>query len=114
MLLFRSGNITMILCDKIIILVLFQVKLTPKKSKSCEGEKKLHQKTIHKELGSVKFSASKLERMKRLAQLLSKQIASISKQGELQSFCPVSVPFLSCLVFSYLQKVFDFEVLLMV
>ncbi|XP_021935615.1 DNA excision repair protein ERCC-6-like isoform X3 [Zootermopsis nevadensis] len=57
-----------------------EVKLTPKKSKSCEGEKKLHQKTIHKELGSVKFSASKLERMKRLAQLLSKQIASISKQ----------------------------------
>jgi hypothetical protein len=67
---------------QIIVLLLSQVKLTPEKSKSREREKKLHQKTRHQELKSIKFSASKLERMKRLAQLLSKQIASINTRGE--------------------------------
>jgi hypothetical protein len=55
------------------------------KTKSCEKEKKVHQKISRpQELKSIKFSASKLERMKRLAQLLSKQIAAMNKQGTLQ------------------------------
>jgi hypothetical protein len=46
---------------------------------------KIHQKSNrHQELKNVKFSASKLERMKRLAQLLSKQIATINKKGKFQ------------------------------
>jgi hypothetical protein len=55
------------------------------KIKSSEREKKIQQKIRkQRELTNVKFSASKLERMKRLAQLLSKQIAVINKQGKFQ------------------------------
>jgi hypothetical protein len=98
---FNSGDINMSLNDQIIILLLFQVKLTPKKSKSRERGKKVHQETRHKELKNVKFSASKLERMKRLAQLLSKQIASINTQGELVFlYCISSLFFLSYMAYS--------------
>jgi hypothetical protein len=58
------------------------VKLKPEKSKCFEKEKKVHRKTKRQELKNIKFSASKLERMKRLAQLLSKQIATLNTQGE--------------------------------
>jgi hypothetical protein len=55
------------------------------KTKSCKKEKKIHQKSNgHQELKNIKFSASKLERMKRLAHLLSKRIATINKQGKFQ------------------------------
>jgi hypothetical protein len=66
-------------------LPLLQVKLKSQKTKTCKKEKKIHRKSNrHQEFENVKFSASKLERMKRLAQLLSKQIATINKQGKFQ------------------------------
>jgi hypothetical protein len=71
------------------------------------------QKTRHKELKNVKFSASKLERMRRLAQLLSKQIASINTQGELAILYCMSSLFLSYMVFICMQNTFDCVVSLM-
>jgi hypothetical protein len=65
--------------------LLLQIKLKSHKTKSCKKEKKVHQKISGlQELKNIKFSASKVERMKRLAQLLSKQIATMNKQGTLQ------------------------------
>ncbi|XP_069685202.1 DNA excision repair protein ERCC-6-like [Periplaneta americana] len=55
-----------------------EVKVTPRKAKS-EKQRKLKIKDKN-ETSNVKFSSEKLERMKRLAQILSKQIAVSSTQ----------------------------------
>jgi hypothetical protein len=89
-------------------LLVSQVKLKPDKSKCYEKGKKVHRKIRDRKLKNIKFSSSKLERMKRLAQLLSKQIATLNTQGEFWCFFKYFV------TFSPKQKAFYYSLLLMI